>query len=92
MIATLSRRATEMLRFPAGRHATPTIAHASTKRPRMSADRFVPEEVCVGGSEIPGVDAAGGIHRGCTATNAGSDVVWYGGWDSNPQALTGSRV
>jgi hypothetical protein len=40
MIATDSRRATEMFQGPSGRQAAPNLSHASQKIPWMSRERF----------------------------------------------------
>jgi hypothetical protein len=89
---------------PTNEHAQMNISRISADRadPQTpdvsSADRehavaqIETEQVRVGWPKLTLVDASGRVRGQGAASDPGVGGVWYGGWDSNPQALTGSRV
>ena len=67
----------------------PDIASTGREHPIAQVE---PEEIRIGWAKLALIDACRHVSRHGAASDARARGLWCGGWDSNPQALTGSRV
>jgi hypothetical protein len=68
---------------------SPDVATGTSEHAVAEVDT---KEIRIGATQAAVIDASHWVGWRRAASDVEVGQIWYGGWDSNPQALTGSRV